>query len=135
MILGGPTGFTNGAQYQLSNYVTAISAADFNGDGSVDLAVITEGVEDTFLFFGKGDGTFGAPVSVATPAYMLYVTTGDFNGDGIADLAFTSGSYLYTCLGPVSIASAVLLSSGQTLMAGDFHRNRQRRSDCWGREL
>ena len=128
LILGGPTGFTNGAQYQLGNSVTAIAAADFNGDGNLDLAVITDGAQDAFIFFGKGDGTFSDPTSVATPKYMLYMTAGDFNGDGKADLAFTSGGYLYTCLGhgdgtfgPVSIASGAMSAGAQMLIAGDFH--------------
>ena len=128
LILGGPTGFTNGAQYQVGNYVTSIAAADFKGDGNLDLTVITDGAQDAYIFFGKGDGTFGVTVSVPTPEYMLYMTAGDFNGDGKADLAFTSGGYLYTCLGhgdgafgPVSIASGALLAGAQVLVAGDFH--------------
>ena len=67
-------------------------AADFNGDGKIDIA--TAGADVNFggisILLGNGDGTFastGANVDVVQ-GYGL-VATGDFNGDHIPDLVAT----------------------------------------------
>jgi hypothetical protein len=76
----------------------SIVAGDFNGDGIVDLVVPnTNG--DVFLYPGKGDGTFGAPVTVATGVTQtLSPVTGDFNGDGFLDIAL-AGNGITVLLG------------------------------------
>jgi hypothetical protein len=58
-----------------------VVAADFNGDGVLDLAI-----DGPIIFLGNGDGTFRQGASYdAGPAEFLL--TADFNGDGIPDLA------------------------------------------------
>jgi hypothetical protein len=68
----------------------AMLAADFNGDGRLDLAVSDLG-GDIGIFLGKGDGTFpqGGVLgsSIFAPAFMA---AGDFNGDGKLDLFVAS---------------------------------------------
>ena len=78
------------------NYPTFVPnqvvVADFNGDGNLDFAVANAGYESdpgntVSVFFGKGDGTFGAPKSY-TVGYMPFgITAADLNGDGKVDLA------------------------------------------------
>jgi hypothetical protein len=66
----------------------AIVAADFNGDGKLDLAVTNEGDSTVTILLGNGDGTFtpatGSPVSVGGGPYALVAE--DLNSDGKLDL-------------------------------------------------
>lgn len=93
---------------------------DFNGDGKTDLIV---GVGNGLSFFpGKGDGTFGTPVS-ATTLIGGVTAVGDFNGDGILDLCalnvvvlgngdgtFKAGSIIANSSQPVYYSNAVDLN-------------------------
>jgi hypothetical protein len=76
----------------------AIVAADFNGDGTPDLAVVHEVANMISVFTGKGDGTF-------TPSWQYVfgvaqdIAVADFNGDGIPDLAVPTGGQIPLLLG------------------------------------
>jgi hypothetical protein len=71
----------------------AIVAADFNGDGILDLAVTNQ--NDGYpnpgtitILLGKGNGTFVPMASSPETGSIPYsVAVADFNGDGIPDLA------------------------------------------------
>jgi FG-GAP-like repeat len=70
----------------------ALTAADFNGDGKLDIGFITD--SSLSLMLGNGDGTFQAPAPVPTSGNVDSVASADFNGDGIPDLIERSvGSY------------------------------------------
>ncbi len=72
--------------------VTYMVAADFNGDGKLDLAFVHGGGSTLSVVLGNGDGTFQAPVSYATGNDSTHLATGDFNGDGKLDLVTTDGA-------------------------------------------
>jgi hypothetical protein len=71
----------------------SVAAADFNGDGHLDLAVSAN--EGVVVFLGHGDGTF-QPIQSSPP--IGYLAVADFNADGIPDLAG-----IYGDLGGVNI--------------------------------
>src|SRR5262249_7681346 len=63
--------------------ITALAAADLNGDGKPDLAVI--GGNTLQVLMNHGDGTFAAPVGYA--GWGDAIAAADLNGDGRLDLA------------------------------------------------
>ncbi len=82
-------------------------AADFNGDGKLDLAISDEnsfltstyGGQDITIYLGNGDGTFAA--APGGPIYLPYagaMAVADFNADGQVDLVANSFSQSYTVL-------------------------------------
>jgi hypothetical protein len=81
--------------YTTGNFPFSVAAADFNGDGVLDLAVSNNHDTTVSILLGKGDGTFQPKVDF--PATNLSfggptaIATGDFNGDGIVDLAVANG--------------------------------------------
>jgi hypothetical protein len=72
-----------------------IVAADFNGDGIIDLAVATFDTNAVYILLGNGDGTFTIPSQSPIPVgpNPFSMTALDYNGDGITDLAV--GNYNY----------------------------------------
>jgi hypothetical protein len=70
-----------------------IAAADFNGDGKLDLVVTNggnnfQGIQTQIsILLGNGDGTFGAATCYQVSESPLSVVIGDLNGDGKLDLA------------------------------------------------
>jgi hypothetical protein len=69
---------------------------DFNEDGIPDL-VGTGDWQSTTIYFGNGDGTFGASVT-ASAAYGFLWVMGDFNEDGHLDLLEMGGGAGYASL-------------------------------------
>ena len=95
---------------------TSIAVGDLNGGGIPDLVVANEcgsgtcttGVVEAFL--GKGDGTFGSPVSFGSGGLRpSSVVIADVNGDGKPDLVVTNECADSSCAGG---AVSVLLGNG-----------------------
>lgn len=83
-----------------------VTAADFNGDGKLDLAVANNTSNVVSILIGNGDGSFQPGVDYATGTNPFAVTTGDFNGDGVIDLAVAN----FNAAGPGSVS--ILLGNG-----------------------
>jgi len=66
---------------------TSITAADFNADGNMDLAVTNQLDNTVSVFLGNGDGTFASRTDYAVGNSPVWVSSGDFTGSGILDLA------------------------------------------------
>jgi len=129
--------------------VQAVEAADFDGDGDADLALLSiaaEGSEDgVSVLLNAGDGTFGTPTVFAASGSAEAMTSGDLDGDGDMDLAvaggfgstasvavfendgtgaFTEQSQFAVTDGPTSIAAADFDGDGDLDLAvaeGDFN--------------
>ncbi len=97
ILLGNGAGaFAGAASYDLGPFQRpeSVVAADFNGDGNLDLAVanpVGTGTlsphDNIFILLGAGNGSFGPATNVAVGITPESLTVGDFNGDGKPDLA------------------------------------------------
>jgi hypothetical protein len=63
----------------------AAVAADFNGDGKLDLAVVTGEASPDQILLGNGDGTFTV-LTTSVNGFTGWIFSGDFNHDGNQDL-------------------------------------------------
>ena len=79
--------FTSASPIPLGTSLSGVVAADFNGDGKLDLAVTDSGSNTMTILLGKGDGTFGAPITIPAGNQPGAIIAGDFNSDGKLDLA------------------------------------------------
>lgn len=70
-----------------ANSAGALGIGDFNGDGSLDVAVSDITTNEVNLFLGNGAGNFLAPTTAATGVFPRGIGVADFNEDGIADVA------------------------------------------------
>ena len=65
----------------------SITAADFNGDGNLDVVTSLWSSENLSILLGRGDGTFIQSDEPWVGWSITAVTVGDFNGDGRTDVA------------------------------------------------
>ncbi len=78
-----PIGSTPGSSYTGSQAGT-LTTGDFNGDGNLDVAVITS--TNAAVLMGNGDGTFGAATLTPLGSSPSRLSSADVNGDGKDDL-------------------------------------------------
>ena len=92
LLLGrGDGSFEAAANISVERGPRGIVAADFNGDGKLDVAAAISGgwteTNRVNVLLGRGDGSFEAPAGYGVGTAPSWIATGDFNGDGRADLA------------------------------------------------
>lgn len=66
-----------------------IAAADFNGDGNLDLIAFDDYINTPYGIYmlpGRGDGTFGKAIFTSTTSGLEFGGVADFNGDGKMDV-------------------------------------------------
>jgi uncharacterized protein (TIGR03437 family) len=109
--------FTSHLAFNLPSLESAVGVAiaDLNGDGALDLAIISQAFPGSgsaaghlYVGLGKGDGSFAPPVAAyAFDNSPSWVAVGDFNHDGAPDLAI------------MEIGTSIFLNNGDgTFRAG-----------------
>jgi hypothetical protein len=116
----------------------SLAGADLNGDHKVDLITLTTdnitGEVSISAMLGNGDGSFGAPSSLATgltaPTYTGGFVVADFNGDHKPDAAFldiqNSNILIFPGNGDGTFASPTSIFAGQnpsSFLVGDFNND------------
>jgi hypothetical protein len=149
ILLGNGDGtFGPHTDYTVGTQPVSVAAADFNGDGNLDLVVananqclITISVVDgacgsgsVSVLLGDGAGGFQPSVSYSTATGPFSLVLADFNGDHKLDIAIAGGTSLSSSLpGNVSVLlgngdgtfqnhidSTLGASAGYSLVAADF---------------
>jgi len=83
--------------YPVPQSPRALAVGDFNGDDFVDIVVTAAG--SIAVLRGKGDGTFGAPITSTGDDEFSGLAVRDLNLDGRLDLAVTDGKNVSVLLG------------------------------------
>ena len=105
------------------------AAADFNGDGKLDLAIVNATSGLVSILLGNGNGTFQTPMSYSAGSNPGAITVGDFNNDGKLDLAVTTSANAVAILlgnGDGTFQAPQTSAAGQLpsfIVTGDFNRD------------
>jgi hypothetical protein len=91
ILLGNGDGtFQSQVDYGTGNLPFAVTAADFNGDGNLDLALPNDVDNTVSVLLGNGDGTFQTHGDYPVLLSPNSLAAGDFNQDGRLDIAVVS---------------------------------------------
>lgn len=131
ILLGNGSGqFGPPNSYSVPLGPVALTVADFNGDGNLDVALSTYDSRQVEVLLGDGQGhlTEGAGYSLDGDSFAII--SGDFNGDGNIDVAVAVGNiypnnhvaiFLGDGSGAFTLAQKVYVADATGLATGDFN--------------
>ncbi len=131
ILLGNANGtYTTAPQSTVPFYdFHPVVVADFNGDGKLDIAGLSNDSEAAIVLLGNGDGTFSEAPSPSVGDLANQLAVGDFNGDGIPDLVVGEVSSIQIFLGNAQ-GSFTAVSNSNTadggplgIVVGDFNND------------
>jgi hypothetical protein len=99
LINQGDGTFAAPSRYTADTFPDSLSAADINGDDSLDLVVACHRVagspDSLAVLINQGAGTFGAPtiITYSNGRGSKHITTPDIDNDGDPDVVVTNGGY------------------------------------------
>jgi subtilisin-like proprotein convertase family protein len=111
----------------------AVVAADFNGDGIDDIAVLNQGSDLVSIYRGTGAGTFTFAETLTAGTNPSALIVSDFNNDTFKDLAVTNagdgtvsvflgkGNGTFSAAKVSAVSATPLAASPQDLAAGDLN--------------
>ncbi|MEP6813043.1 MAG: VCBS repeat-containing protein, partial [Actinomycetota bacterium] len=79
--------FAAPSDYPVAPNPTNVAVADFDGDGTPDVATTSEDGSVLSVLLGRSDGTLAGVQRIPTPKGGSFVLAADLNGDGQVDLA------------------------------------------------
>ncbi len=82
--------FQTRSEYQCGSDPKAVCAADFDGDGFVDLAVANFESYNITVLMNAGDGSFGPPDSIRVGQSHYHIAAADLDGNSYADIICTN---------------------------------------------
>lgn len=111
----------NRTDYAVAYACPSVVAADFNGDGNLDIAGVGSDIVSVYLGNGRGRFQYRRDYSAGTGNNSDALAVGDFNGDGKLDLAVRGVSVLLGN-GDGSFQAPLIYPAGDTgVAAGDFN--------------
>lgn len=83
----GTADFSEERRFALTTPPNFVTAADYDGDGHMDLAVASAEASDVTVLWNRGDATFEASPPLETGlAVAMSLTSGDLDGDGLPEI-------------------------------------------------
>lgn len=87
--------FSQPRAFGVGDFPEAIAAADFDGDGNLDVALAHNRSGDARVLFGDGKGSFGRPVVLKLSGRGENLVAADLNNDGLPDLLVVDQKKLF----------------------------------------
>ncbi len=109
---------------------SSVTAADFNGDGHIDIAATNSSSGTVSLALGTGTGTFGAPISIRSLPNADFIRSGVFTASGRIDMVVVSTARNQIAVmvnnGGGSFGAPIAQATGAnplSLVVGDFDKD------------